>query len=60
MKKGDNIHEVQLCVVKHEKRGDTVHEVQLCVVKYEKEVTMCINYSFAVKYEKKGDNSSKT
>jgi hypothetical protein len=31
-----NVHEVQLCVVKHLKRGDNVHEVQLCVVKYKK------------------------
>jgi hypothetical protein len=31
-----NVHEAQLCVVKHNKRGDNVHEVQLCVVKYKK------------------------
>jgi hypothetical protein len=43
--KGDNIHGVQLCVVKHKKRGDNVHEVQLCVVKYEKEVTRYLKYS---------------
>jgi hypothetical protein len=30
-KRGDNVHEVQLCVVKYKKRGDNVHEVQLCV-----------------------------
>jgi hypothetical protein len=39
-KRGDNVHEVQLCVVKYKKTGDNVHEVQLCVVKHKKEVTM--------------------
>jgi hypothetical protein len=53
---GDNVHEVQLSVVKHKKRCDNVHEVQLCVVKYEKEVTMYMKYSCVVKHEKGGDN----
>jgi hypothetical protein len=30
-KRGDNVDEVQLCVVKHQKRGDNVDEVQLLV-----------------------------
>ena len=69
-KRGGNVHEVQLCVVKHKKEvtmymkyssvvkpkktGNNVHEVQLCVVKHKKEVTIYLKNSSVVK--KKGDN----
>jgi hypothetical protein len=44
-KRGDNVHEVQLCVVKQKKGGDNVQEVQLWVEKHKKEVTMYMTYS---------------
>jgi hypothetical protein len=43
-KRGDNVHEVQLCVVKHKKEA-TMYMKYSSVVKYEKEVTMYMKYS---------------
>jgi hypothetical protein len=46
-KRGDNVHEVQLCVVKHKK------EVTMCmkyssIVKHKKEVTMSMKHSIYI------------
>jgi hypothetical protein len=43
-KRGDNVHEVQLCVVKH-KNEVTIYMKYSFVVKYEKEVTTHMKYS---------------
>jgi hypothetical protein len=43
--RGDNVHEVQLCVVKHKKEV-TMYIKYSFVVKHKKEVTMYMKYSF--------------
>jgi ribosomal protein L27 len=43
-KTGDNVHEVQLCVVKC-KKDVTMYMKYSFVMKYEREVTMCMKYS---------------
>ena len=43
-KRGDNVHEVQLCVVKHKKQV-TMYMKYSCVVKQIKEMKMCMQYS---------------
>jgi hypothetical protein len=51
LKRGDNVHEVKLCVVKH-KKDVTMYMKYSSVVKHKKEVTMYMKYSSVVKHKK--------